>query len=158
MEYLMLERDHEKVQTPKMESRSQAPELSVHSSQATFTGIDPSHYNFDHIVCDRGYYDKDDFIQIRSANVNTQEEELNKYSVIDSSQLCFIDCHEHQFTLPPDPVQCRSEAISKAAAPKTSPNQISDVQIEWLNDHIFKPGYLASIQEAEMKELEESPE
>ena len=35
---------------------------------------------------------------------------------------------------------------------------IPDEQIEWSNDYIFKPGYLASIQAAELKELEESPE
>ena len=95
--------------------------------------IHRSHYDFDHIVCDRGYFDKEDFIRNRSATVDTPDEELHKYSVIDSSQLYFTDHHEHQFTLPPDPIQ-------------------------WLNNHIFKPGYLASIQEAKLKELKESPE
>ena len=161
IEYLMHERDNEKVQTSKWnwDHQPNDPEVSVNSSQASFAGIDPSHYDFDHIVSDRGYYDKDDFIQTRSANVNTLDEEFNKYSVIDSSQLYFTDHHEHQFTLPPDPIQRRSEAISKTATPKMSPNQIiSGEQIEWLNDHIFKPGYLAFIQPAELKELEESPE
>ena len=87
---------------------------------------------------------------------NTQDEEINKYSVIDSSQLSFTDNHENKFTLPPDPIRCRSELISQGARPKTY--YIFDEQIERLNDHIFKSCYLASIQAAELKELEESLE
>ena len=160
MGYLMHERDawnndRELVQTPKLNCNTQ---LSVNSSKTIFTGIDPSQYDFNHIICNRGYYDKDQFIHARSANVSTQDEELNNYSVIDISQLYFTDHHEYKFTVPPDPIQCRSEVIFKAASPSKSPNQIiSDEQTEWLNDHIFKPVYLASIQAAELKELDESP-
>ena len=50
---------------------------------------------------------------------------------------------------------------SSIAANSTSPitrNINSRSVIEWMNDHFFKPGYLASIQAVELKELKESPE
>ena len=56
-----------------------------------------------------------------------------------NSQLYFTDYYEHKFTLPPEPIQCRSEIISRAASQNKSLNQIiSDEQVEWWNDHIFK--------------------
>ena len=65
MEYPMHERHHEKVQTLKYQKHDD-PKLSVNSVQATFTGIDPNHFDFDHIICNRGYYDKDEFTNSNS--------------------------------------------------------------------------------------------
>ena len=64
------------------------------------------------------------------------------------------------FTLPPDPISCRSQ-INTTLANNDKPiskQSISDEQIARLNEHIFIPCYLASIQAAEMKEIEDLPE
>ena len=65
MEYLMHERDRERVQTLnwKGDLKTENPVLSINSAQTTFTSTDPNHFNFDHVICDRGYYDKDEIIQ-----------------------------------------------------------------------------------------------
>ena len=122
MEFLLHDRDLVLTPKPKRDVHSEDtnPEVSVNSAKTTFTGFNPNHFNFDHIICDRGYFDKDDFIQTHANGKNTQTDELNQYSVIDSSQLYFTDHNDHQFTLPPDHIQCRSEFVSKATIPTIS--------------------------------------
>ena len=77
-------------------------------------------------MCDRGYYDKDEFIRTQPVDEDIKGEDINKYSVIDNnftSQITMnINSHYHL-------TQCN--AVLKSSHPNVSTHQIiSDEQIE----------------------------
>ena len=143
MEYLLRERDD-----------NTQPPITVNS--ANVTNPTTEDFDFEHTFYDKRPFD----FQKEHSKDNPSETDTEPGTVIDANSLYYTDYNKWNFTLPPDPISCRSLINTTHADTDetTSKQTISDEQIAWLNEHIFTPGYLTSIQAAEMKELDESPE